>query len=106
MSVNFLINSKNRAYFDFEIFTGGEGDNSSFYSVAYFSSKQIDSPQFRIRGINFIERAINIFRSTVTFNKIHPEFHKKYFVTGKDESTIKSLLKGIPKKYEGNLFLI
>ena len=80
------------AYFDFKIFTGREGDPSSFYSVAYFSSKQIDSPQFRIRETNFIERAINIFRSTVTFNKIHPEFHKKYSVTGKDVSTIKSLL--------------
>ena len=81
------------AYFDFKIYTGGhEGTDSCFYSVAYFSSKQIDSPQFRIRETNFIERAINIFRPTVNFNKIHHEFHKKYFVTGKDESTIKSLL--------------
>ena len=80
------------AYFDFKLFTGGNDQPYSFYSVAYFSSKQIDSPQFRIRETNFIERAINIFRSTVTFNNTHPEFHKKYFVTGKDESTIKSLL--------------
>jgi len=82
------------AYFDFRIFEGGSGDSDprSFYSVAYFRSKQIDSPQFRIRKTNFFERAINIFRSTVTFNETHPKFHKKYFVTGKDESKIKSLL--------------
>ncbi len=81
----------NKFFFDYEYVTrSGKSDTTYRQSVARFVLDGKKMPEFTIEPEDIIQRVFESHYKDIDFEQ-HPGFSKKYFLKGKDESSVREL---------------